>query len=168
MTWGIPLVVLLALWLALAFVGAGRAYEFRLNGVREALVGGQIEDALAYYERAARAAAKDAAGDIGRRKLAAQAYRDAALAAEFSGSLQKAIVYGQKSFTLFEPLGPRYQLRSLPLLIQAYKELGEFEKAKALVATGFELIEKASPLWITSPFAPLRAVVNSPYLSSTT
>lgn len=148
MTWRVLLSVVLALSLATAAKGGSKRYEFGLDAVREALVRGEIEDALAYYERFARSAAEYADGDRGLQLLAARAYRDAALAASFSGLLQKAIIYGHKSFTLFESLGPRYQLRSIPLLVQAYKELGEFDKAKTLVATGFELIEATSPFWI--------------------
>jgi len=120
--------------------------------LRNALLRGDIKEALAFYEAEARQAENHRAwGD------AVIAHLQVADAARFSGQLQKAITHGEKALAIAHTRKvsianrrslnqrdppPLPELEAINTLIQAYQLVRDFDKARALVESGLSLLKE--------------------------
>ena len=126
------------------------------RAMRTAVLAGKINDALASYEIQAQEAEKAAAGSLFSQYywgVAIVAYMQAASAANFSGQLQKAVVYGEKALEIARRTqAPAYnradpvldypplpELSAIRTLLGIYRSVRAFDKALALIETGFTL-----------------------------
>jgi tetratricopeptide (TPR) repeat protein len=130
------------------------------RSMRTTLLAGKIKDALASYEIQAQEAEKDAAGSLFSQYywgVAIIAYMQAASAANSSGQLQKAIIYGEKALEIarrtkapvynrIEPsvldYPPLPELEAIYTLLRIYRSVRAFDKAVALIETGFTLAKE--------------------------
>src|SRR5215471_18450909 len=80
-------------------------YQTTQSAYRQAVVQGELREALASYETQAREAEKNAQGSLFPQQYwqaAVNAYRRAADAAREAGQLQRAITYGEKALEMAE------------------------------------------------------------------
>src|SRR4030095_7222199 len=127
-----------------------------LRAMRTALLSGKINDALASYEIQAQEAEKAAASSLFSQYywgVAIVAYIQAASAANFGGQLQKAVIYGEKALEIARRThAPAYnrgdpvldypplpELSAIRTLLRIYRSVRAFDKALALIETGFTL-----------------------------
>src|SRR5215470_9512804 len=96
-----PTVLLVSFSLPLLAIGCSvPEYQTTVAAYRQAVIRGELKEALASYEAQAREAEKSAQGSLFPQyywRGAAAAYRRAADAAREAGQLQKAITYGEKA-----------------------------------------------------------------------
>src|SRR5215510_11517743 len=101
-----PMVLLAFFALLLLAVGCSvPKYQPTIASYRQAVVRGELKEALASYEAQAREAEKNAQTSLFPQqywRAGAGAYRRAADAAREAGQLQKAITYGEKSLEMAE------------------------------------------------------------------
>ena len=114
-----------------------------------ALLRGEIKEAMASYESQAREAEKNAAASSFPRQYweaATDAYRQASSAARQSGQLQEAISYAEKAREMAEKTKePRFRLRAITRLIQAYRSVRNFDKAREHIEKGLEIVKDIPP-----------------------
>jgi CHAT domain-containing protein/predicted negative regulator of RcsB-dependent stress response len=126
------------------------------RAMRTAVLAGKIKDALTSYEIQAQEAEKDAASSLFSQYywgVAIVAYMQAASAANFSGQLQKAVIYGEKALEIARRTqAPAYnradpvldypplpELSAIRTLLGIYRSVRAFDKELALIETGFTL-----------------------------
>jgi CHAT domain-containing protein/predicted negative regulator of RcsB-dependent stress response len=129
------------------------------RAMRTAVLAGKINDALASYEIQAQEAEKAAAGSLFSQYywgVAIVAYMQAASAANSSGQLQKAVIYGEKALDIArrtqapvynraDPVldyPPLPELSAIYTLLGIYRSVRAFDKARALIETGFTLTKE--------------------------
>ena len=133
------------------------------RSMRTALLSGKINDALASYEIQAQEAERDAAGSLFSQYywgVAIVAYMQAASAANSSGQLQKAVIYGEKALEIARRTkAPAYnradpvldypplpELSAIRTLLPIYRSVRAFDKAAALIEKGFTLAREVRDL----------------------
>ena len=101
-----PTVLLVSFSLPLFAIGCSvPKYQPTAASYHQAVVRGELKEALASYEAQAREAEKNAQASLFPQqywRAAAEAYRRAADAAREAGQLQKAITYGEKALEMAE------------------------------------------------------------------
>ncbi|MEE8113661.1 MAG: CHAT domain-containing tetratricopeptide repeat protein, partial [Nitrososphaerales archaeon] len=120
-------------------------YGIGTGSVRKALRGGEIEEALAYYEALARESNEKAlaSGSESDWRVASKVYHLASIAARYAGQLQKAVTYGNEALDAAQKTrNEARRLGAIKDLAIAYRMLGNFEKYKELIDKGFEIIRK--------------------------
>jgi CHAT domain-containing protein/predicted negative regulator of RcsB-dependent stress response len=131
-------------------------YQATFASYRQAIVQGELKEALASYEIQAQDAEKNAATSFFAQYYwgaAVVAYMQAASAANSSGQLQKAVIYGEKALEIArrtkapvynraDPVldyPPLPELEAIYTLLGIYRSVRAFDKAVALIKTGFTL-----------------------------
>lgn len=121
-------------------------FQLTYASTRQALIRGEIQEALAFYESQAREAEKNAEtswSSTQHWESATAAYTEAARAASLSGQLQKAITYGEKALATAEKTkSPSRWLGAAEQLIISYTILKNLDKARALIQKGFEVVKE--------------------------
>ena len=109
-----------------------------------ALLRRELAEALAAYETQGQKAEKNAAAswfpthDWG---TASVAYAEASRLAQWTGQLQKAIIYGQKALDAAEKSkATQHQVFAIHILIEAYTHVRKFDKARELIDQGLAVI----------------------------
>ncbi len=124
-------------------------FEVSYASSRLALLSGEVKEALASFESQAQEAEKNAAASSFPQqywKLASANYREASRTAFFSGQLQKSITYGERALQIAERIkDPIIQLWAIGQLIQAYRPVRNFDKARELIDKGFQIARGFSP-----------------------
>jgi tetratricopeptide (TPR) repeat protein len=144
-------------FLILVFVSGCSSPRYR--SADNALLKGEIRDALAILEFQAREAEENARMSWWPRQhlaTASWAYGEASKVALYSGQLQKAVTYGEKSLEMAEnikevvpkvtpPVGtdelPSIKVRAILQLIQAYRSVRNYQKATELIKRGLPIIK---------------------------
>ncbi len=122
---------------------------------RRALLRGEIKEALAFYETQAQEAERNtdrrSSGAFGMTVLSA--YVNAADTARIAGQLQKAITYGEKALVLASRgNSSTLQLSAIRVLTLVYREVRNFEKARALTERGFKLTKGIADSYVRSTY----------------
>lgn len=136
-----------------AAIAEDRPSVFLLHSqaVRDALVQGQIEEALQYYESTARDLEADSRSADPYRSTLAELYVNAAFAAFHSGYFQKAIEYGQEVLNITSSLprsvAEKPQFRAVSVLIEAYRFVGKYQRSREYIDRGFALVRQFADLW---------------------
>ena len=128
-----PVVLLVSLSLPLFGIGCSiPKYQPTVGSYRQAILQGQLKEALTSYEAQAQEEEKNAQGSLFPQQYwqaAADAYRLAAQAARDAGQLQKAITYGEKALKMAEKSkNPGVLLPAINQLSFTYRKLRNFEK----------------------------------------
>ena len=140
-----------AMWFLLIILVNGcavqqRKFEATYASTRRALISGEIKETLSAYEAQAAEAERNATASWFPQQdwaSAARAYSEASRLAGFSGQFQKAIGYGEKALRIAERTkNPEYQVYALSMLIDAYRGLRNFAKARELTQNGFEIVKE--------------------------
>src|SRR5262245_37352648 len=131
----------------------------RYTSADNALLKGEIRDALAIFESQAKEAEENAKISWWPRQhlaTASWAYGEASKVALYSGQLQKAVTYGEKALEMAEnikevvpsvnpPVGsdelPSIKVRAILQLIQAYRSVRNYQKATELIKRGLPIIK---------------------------
>ena len=118
---------------------------------RRALLKGEIKEALAFYEAEAEQAEKNAAVSWFPERdwvVATVAYREASVAARWSGQLQKAIAHAEKAVTAAEKTtNPTHQVRAVIELILSCNSVRNFDRGKELTEKGLGIAQKSHLNW---------------------
>ena len=121
-------------------------YQATYADSRRAILEGKTKEALASYESQAEEAEKNAEASWLPQQYwhtATAAYVEASRAAQLSGQLQKAITYGEKALQMAEKTkDPVDQVSAIHLLIDAYRAVRSFAKARDLLETGFQIVKE--------------------------
>jgi tetratricopeptide (TPR) repeat protein len=155
-----PVVLLVSCSLPLLAIGCSvPKYQPTFASYRQAIVQGELKEALVSYEIQAQEAEKNAASSLFAQYYwgaAVVAYMQAASAAHSSGQLQKAVVYGEKALEIArrtqapvynraDPVldyPPLPELSAIYTLLRIYRSVRAFDKASALIETGFTLTKE--------------------------
>ncbi len=125
--------------------GQGK-YEATPAATSAAIAKGEAREALAAMEAQGLEAEKNAASNPSPRRNweeAANAYREAARAAQSLGQFQKAISYGGKALVMAEKTkSPTLQTGAIYQLQQSYRAVGNHAKARELVDKGIEVTKQ--------------------------
>ena len=131
----------------------------RYRSADNAVLNDKTTDALAVFESQAKEAEENAKMSWWPRQYlatASWAYGEASKVALYSGQLQKAVTYGEKSLEMAEnikevvpkvtpPIGtdelPSIKVRAILQLIQAYRFVRDYQKAKELIKRGLPIIK---------------------------
>ena len=143
--------VLLAFF-ALLLLAAGCSvpkYQPTVAAYRQAVLQGELKEALASYEAQAQEAEKNAQRSLFPQQYwqaAAEAYGRAARAAQETGQLQKAITYGEKALEMAEKSkNPGSLLRAIETLVFTYRQVRNFDKAMELLEKGVAVVKGLPP-----------------------
>src|SRR5262245_10646961 len=121
---------------------------------RRALLRGEIKEALAFYEAAAKQAEKNAAASWFPERdwvVATVAYREASVAARQSGQLQKAIAHAEKALAVAEKTtNPANQVRAISELVSAHNSVSNFDRARELTEKGLGIAQRSHLNWWVS------------------
>src|SRR5215831_455306 len=124
-------------------------YESTFPSYRQAIVRGQLKEALASYEYQAREAEKSAQGSLFPQyywREAVQTYGLAGNAARRAGQLQKAITYGEKALEIAEKSkDPGSLFRAIDTLVPIYRQVRNFDKARELIEKGIAVVKTLPP-----------------------
>ncbi len=138
-------------------------FEAAANVARQALLRGELKEALASYETQAVQAEKSATTSSFPQQYlesAYGAYLYASSAARLTGQLQKSITYAEKAheiarrvngpiYNLVNPSVKNYppvpELDAMLFLITSYVAVRDFDKARGLIEKGLELVQQISP-----------------------
>lgn len=116
---------------------------------RQALMKGQIKEALTFHEAQALAAEKKAAASAEPKpflEAARAAYKEASRICRFTGETQKMIAYSEKSLEIARKIGqPVGELNSIDQMIMTYVYIGNDIKAKELIDQGFKILPYLPP-----------------------
>ena len=129
------------------------SYEASYRGSLRAISDGRVEEALRTFEAEAVEAEQNAASSWfpqRYRENASKAYSKASRLARASGQLQKSLAYAQKGLQNADSAkSPGYQVYAIVLLIDAHRDIRDFEKANALTAQGFRILKEmpSSDFW---------------------
>jgi CHAT domain-containing protein len=145
-----PTVLLVSFSLPLCAVGCSLPkYQPTTGAYRQAVVRGEIQEALASYEAQAREAEKNAQASLFPQQYwqaAVHAYRQASDAARHAGELQKAITYGEKSLEMAEKSkNPGSVVQAIYTLVLAYNQVRNFDKARELIEKGIAVVKGLPP-----------------------
>jgi CHAT domain-containing protein/Tfp pilus assembly protein PilF len=129
-----------------AYAAQQPRHDPSISATRDAIVKGEVSEALSALEAKALAAEQRANAGLFPQRNWAQAslaYREASGLARSTGQLQKAIAYGQKALEAAEKAGgPALQTRAISRLAFAYMQLGQDTKAKELWKKGIEVAKQ--------------------------
>jgi CHAT domain-containing protein len=144
-----PTVLLVFFSLPLLAIGCSvPKYQSTFSSYRQAIVRGELKEALASYESQAREAEKSAQGSLFPQQYwreAVQAYGLAGNTARFAGQLQKAITHGEKALEIAEKSkNPGSLFHAINTLVLAYNQVRNFDKARELLERGLA-VAKALP-----------------------
>jgi CHAT domain-containing protein/tetratricopeptide (TPR) repeat protein len=145
-----PTVLLLSFCLPLLTLGCSiPKYQSTFPSYRQAIVRGELKEALASYEVQAREAEKDAQSSLFPQhywREAAQAYGLAGNTARWAGQLQKAITYGEKALEMAEKSkDPNSLFRAIDTLVPIYRQVRNFDKARELIEKGIAVAKGLPP-----------------------
>src|SRR5215813_3138021 len=145
-----PTVLLVSFSLALFAIGCSvPKYQLTEPAYRQAVVKGELTEALASYEAQAREAEKNAQASLFPQQYwqaAADAYRLAGRVAREAGQLQKAITYGEKALKMAEKSkNPGVLLPAINQLSDTYRRLRNFDKARELIEEGIAIVKGLPP-----------------------
>jgi len=144
-------IILLFLLLASHAVGQSRFDPKTVNEVgRQAILRGEIHEALTYFEAAARAAeteARTSASPTEYWRSASAAYYEAARAALLIGELQRAVILGEKGVEMADRAGvPVIQQNALRGLRSVYRTVRNHAKASELLKRQMDLLNRQEGL----------------------
>src|SRR5215831_4082451 len=124
-------------------------YETTQASYRQAVIRGELKEALASYETQAREAEKNAQGSLFPQQYwrwAVNAYRRAADAAREAGQLQRAITYGEKALEMAEKSNdPASLFSATHTLVLAYRQVRNFDKVMELIEKGIAVVKTLPP-----------------------
>jgi CHAT domain-containing protein len=124
-------------------------YQTTQAAYRQAVVRGELREALTSYEAQAREAEKNAQASLFPQQYwqaGAAAYRRAADAAREAGQLQKAITFGEKALEMAEKSNdPGSLFSATHTLVLAYNQVRNFDKARELIEKGIAVIKGLPP-----------------------
>src|SRR5215510_15038565 len=145
-----PMVLLVSFSLSLLAIGCSvPKYQLTEPAYRQAIVQGELKEALASYEAQAREAEKSAQASLFPQQYwqaAADAYRLAGRVAREAGQLQKAITYGEKALKMAEKSkNPGVLLPAINQLSDTYRRLRNFDKARELIEEGIAIVKGLPP-----------------------
>jgi CHAT domain-containing protein len=145
-----PVVLLVSLSLPLFGIACSiPKYQPTEGSYRQAILQGQLKEALTSYETQAREAEKNAQESLFPQQYwreAAEAYGRAARAAQQTGQLQKAITYGEKALEMAEKSkDPDSLLRTIETLVFTYRQVRDFDKARELIERGLAVVKALPP-----------------------
>ena len=145
-----PTVLLVSFSLSLLAIGCSvPKYQSTVASYRQAIVQGELKEALASYEAQAREAEKNAQASLFPQQYwqaAAEAYSRAANAAREAGQLQKAITYGEKALEMAEKSkNPASLFRAIDTLVSVYRQVRNFDKARELIERGIAVVKGLPP-----------------------
>jgi CHAT domain-containing protein len=145
-----PTVLLASFSLPLFAIGCSvPKYQATQAAYRQAVVRGELKEALASYEAQAREAEKSAQASLFPQQYwqaAVHAYRQAADAAREAGQLQKAITYGEKALEMAEKSkDPGSLFSAIHTLVLAYRSVRNFDKARELLEKGIAVVRDLPP-----------------------
>ncbi len=119
-----------------------------ISATRDAIVAGDVRQALSAMEAKALEAEKQAATRESPQRSWGEvsiAYREASQLARSSGLLQKAVAYGIKALDAAQKARqPSLQTRAISRLARAYIQLGQLAKAGDLFRRGIEIAKKTN------------------------
>jgi CHAT domain-containing protein len=145
-----PAVLLASFSLPLLAIGCSAPkYQTTFTSYRQAIVQGELKEALASYESQAREAEKNAQGSLFPRQYwreAVEAYGLAANTARLAGQLQKAITYGEKALEMAEKSkDPGSLFRAIDTLVPIYWQVRNFDRARELIEKGVAVVKELPP-----------------------
>jgi CHAT domain-containing protein len=145
-----PAVLLASFSLPLLAIGCSAPkYQTTFTSYRQAIVQGELKEALASYESQAREAEKNAQGSLFPRQYwreAVEAYGLAANTARLAGQLQKAITYGEKALEMAEKSkDPGSLFRAIDTLVPIYWQVRNFDRARDLIEKGVAVVKELPP-----------------------
>jgi CHAT domain-containing protein/lipopolysaccharide biosynthesis regulator YciM len=121
-------------------------YEATPASMMEAIARGEAREALAAMEAKGSEAEKNVASSASPQRYrfeAANAYREAARAAQSLGQFQKAISHGSKALEMADKTkNPALQAGAIYQLQQSYRSVGNHAKARELVDKGLEVTKQ--------------------------
>jgi CHAT domain-containing protein len=144
-----PGVLLVSFSLPLAVGCSVPKYQPTTAAYRQAIVRGEIEEALVSYEAQAREAEQNAQASLFPRQYwqaAVDAYQLAGRTAWAAGQLQKAITYGEKSLEIAEKSkNPRSLFPAINTLVLTYNQVRNFDRARELIEKGVAVVKGLPP-----------------------
>ena len=145
-----PAVLLVSFSLPLFAVGCSvPKYQPTTAAYHQAIVRGELKEALASYEAQAREAEKNAQASLFPQQYwqaAAEAYRRLRRAARAAGQLQKAITYGEKALEIAEKSkNPGSLFLAINTLVLAYRQVRNFDRARELIEKGVAVAKGLPP-----------------------
>src|SRR5215467_9279338 len=145
-----PTVLLVSFALPLLAIGCSvPKYQSTFPSYRQAIVRGELKEALVSYESQAREAEKNAQTSLFPQQYwreAVEAYGLAGNAARHTGQLQKAITYGEKALEIAEKSkDPQSLFRAIDTLVLAYRQVRNFDKATELIEKGIAVVKTLPP-----------------------
>src|SRR5215813_6076045 len=145
-----PTVLLVSFALPLLAIGCSvPKYQTTFPSYRQAIVRGEIHQALASYEVQAREAENNAQGSLFPQRYwqeAVEAYGLAGNAARAAGQLQKAITYGEKALEMAEKSkDPGSLVDAIHALALTYRQVRNFDKARDLTEKGVAIVKALPP-----------------------
>jgi tetratricopeptide (TPR) repeat protein len=145
-----PTVLLAFFALPLLAIGCSVPKYQPTTGARnQAVVRGELKEALASYETQGREAEKNAQASLFPQQYwqaGVEAYRHAAAAARHAGQLQKAITYGEKALEMAEKSkDPGSLFNGIHSLALTYRQLRNFDKARELTEKGVAVLKALPP-----------------------
>src|SRR4030095_14277804 len=124
-------------------------YQSTFPSYRQAIVRGELKEALVSYEAQAREAERNAQGSLFPQQYwreAVQSYGLAGNTARWAGQLQKAITYGEKVLEIADKSKDPYSLfRAIDTLVPLYRQVRNFDKARELIEKGIAVVKKLPP-----------------------
>src|SRR5262249_40877337 len=145
-----PVVLLASFSLLLLGIGCSvPKYQPTPPSYGQAIVQGELKEALASYEAQGREAERNAQSSLFPQQYwreAVEAYAWAANAARHTGQLQKAITYGEKALEMAEKSkNPGSLFRAIEILVPIYRQLRNFDEARALIEKGVAVVKGLPP-----------------------
>src|SRR5215470_9558524 len=145
-----PTVLLVSFALPLLAIGCSvPKYQSTFPSYRQAIVRGELKEALVSYESQAREAEKNAQTSLFPQQYwreAVEAYGLAGNAARHTGQLQKAITYGEKALEMAEKSkDPGSLFSAIHTLTLAYRQVRNFDKARELIERGIAVVKELPP-----------------------
>src|SRR5215470_12295217 len=145
-----PTVLLVSFALPLLAIGCSvPKYQSTFPSYRQAIVRGELKEALASYESQARQAEKNAQTSLFPQQYwreAVEAYGLAGNAARHTGQLQKAITYGEKALEIAEKSkDPNSLFRAIDTLVPIYRQVRNFDRARELIEKGIAVVKTLPP-----------------------
>src|SRR5215467_2654289 len=145
-----PTVLLVSFALPLLAIGCSvPKYQSTFPSYRQAIVRGELKEALVSYESQAREAEKNAQTSLFPQQYwreAVEAYGLAGNAARHTGQLQKAITYGEKALEIAEKSkDPQSLFRAIDTLVPIYRQVRNFDRARELIEKGVAVVKGLPP-----------------------
>src|SRR5262245_54428189 len=142
--------LLVSISLSLLAIGCSvPKYQLTEPVYRQAVVKGELTEALASYEAQAREAEQNAQASLFPQQYwqaTADVYQLAGRTAWAAGQLQKAITYGEKSLEIAEKSkNPRSLFPAINTLVLTYNRVRNFDRARELIEKGVAVVKKLPP-----------------------